>query len=214
MNLVGLGLNLPEVGACTDGDSAQAAVPLSETARVEFVDAGEVSLQVGGSRNRLVPYNFPTVTDSISGVLYTSRDRQADLLLADTDYQVSADGFSLTATDRAPAALDGVTASGVPLTEVTSLSTRQPLDLTWNVGASDDIVYVEVTNLDNSLRTVCSFADDVGAGTVPLAAFAPGQQGRVALHRVRLYGFGFAGQGASQGELRFDFALSASVQFD
>lgn len=213
MTLVGLGLNLPEVGECNVGSSGAAAVPLSETARVEFLPAGDVTLEVGDSKDKLAPNAFPTVTDSISGVLYTSRNREAALLPAGVLYTVSADELPVTASERAPAALEGVTAGGVPLAEVSRLNHDAPLDLTWNVGAPDDFVYVELGTGDASRRTVCTFADDVGAGTVPLADFQPGEAGRVALHRLRSHDFEFVSDRKNRGELRFDFALSASVQF-
>ena len=213
MNLVGLGLNLPEVGECNVGAPVTASVPLSETARVEFLPAGNVTLEVGAGRDKLAPNAFPTVTDSISGVLYTSRNRQAELLPPGVLYTVSADGLPVAASERAPAVLEGVTAGGLPLAEVSRLDRSAPLDLTWSVGAPEDIVYVEVTSAAAAHRTLCSFADDVGAGTVPLADFEVGETGRVVLHRIRSHSFEFVSDRRNHGELRFDFALSTSVRF-
>lgn len=216
LGLVGLGLDLPEPGACTLGSEPVSAGPLTETARVEFVDAGAVELEVSGARERLAPYAFPTVTDSISGVLYTSRDRAADPLPSGNRYTLTANGLQVRASHDAPRALSGITINGTPLGEVTSVSTASPLDLTWDVDAPGDIVYVELTASGSSApshRAICSFADELGAGSVPTDAFAREGTGRVAVHRLRVHEFDvFDGQ--SRGQLRFDFAVTTNVAFE
>jgi hypothetical protein len=213
MSLVGLGLSLPDVGECSVGSPDATSVPLSETARVEFLPAGDVTLEIGTTRDKLAPNAFPTVTDSISGVLYTSRNRDASLLPTGVLYTVTADELPIAASERAPEALDAVTAGGVPLPEVTRLKHDAPLDLTWSVGAPNDLVYVAVTTGDTARRTICSFADDVGAGTVPLTEIQPGEVGRVVMHRLRSRDFEFVSDRKNHGELRFDFALTSAVQF-
>ncbi|HEY6727746.1 MAG TPA: hypothetical protein VI197_27115, partial [Polyangiaceae bacterium] len=196
LQLVGLGLDLPEPGSCTLGAARATAGPLTETANVEFVDAGAVELEVSGARERLAPYAFPTVTDSISGVLYTSRDRAADPLPSGSRYTLTAagSGLGLRVSHDAPHALSGVTVNGTPLAEVAGVGTSNPLDLTWDVDAPGDIVYVELTASSAqsaaqvpsaSRRVICSFADELGAGSVPTEAFAAGGTGRVSVHRLR-----------------------------
>lgn len=214
MSLVGLGLDLPELGSCLLGPEAPRAVPLTETARVEFVDAGDVTLEVNGARERLAPFAFPTVTDSISGVLYTTRDRAADPLPSASRYTVTAGGLDLRAAHDAPRQLDGVTASGVPLAELTSVAVETPLDLTWGVEAPGDIVYIELVSSRTSSRAVCAFADELGAGSVPTETFQSGDNGHVVVHRLRTHAFEVQGQSLTRGELRFDFALTTSVSFD
>lgn len=214
LQLVGLGLDLPEPGACTLGSAAASAGPLTETARVEFVDAGAVELEVSGARERLAPYAFPTVTDSISGVLYTSRDRAADPLPSGSRYTVTADGLQIRASHDAPRALSGVTINGTPLAEVLSVTTASPLDLTWDVDAPGDIVYVELTASGSPRRTICSFADELGAGSVPTEAFAAQGNGRVAVHRLRTHEFDMLEGDSSNGQLRFDFAVTTNLVFE
>lgn len=222
LQLVGLGLDLPEPGTCTLGSSAPSAGPLTETARVEFVDAGAVELEVSGARERLAPYAFPTVTDSISGVLYTSRDRTADPLPSGSRYTLTADrdGLQIRVSHDAPRALGGVTLNGTPFAEVQSVSKASPLDLTWDVGAPGDIVYVELTGSSSrsmqsaSRRVICSFADELGAGSVPTDAFAAEGTGRVSIHRLRTHEFDVLDGDASRGQLRFDFAAAATVAFE
>lgn len=225
LQLVGLGLELPETGACTFGSTPASAGPLTETASVEFVDAGVVELEVSGARERLAPYAFPTVTDSISGVLYTSRDRAADPLPSGSRYTLTAggDGLDLRVSHDAPRALSGVTVNGTPLAEVTSVSTATPLDLTWDVDAPGDIVYVEVTasgarspsqKPSTTHRVLCSFSDELGAGSVPTEAFAAQGTGRVSIHRLRTHQFDVTQGDSNRGLLRFDFAVATNVSFE
>jgi len=214
LRLVGLGLDLPEPGTCTLGTASVSASPLSETALVEFVDAGAVELEVSGARERLAPYAFPTVTDSISGVLYTSRDRAADPLPSGSRYTLTASGLQIRASYDAPRALSSVTLNGTPFAEVANISTHSPLDLTWDVDAPGDIVYVELAASGSSTRTICSFVDELGAGTVPTEAFATEAAGRVAVHRLRGREFEVPTGESSRGQLRFDFAVAANVTFE
>lgn len=235
LQLVGLGLDLPEVGTCTLGSEPASAGPLTETASVEFVDAGAVELEVSGAHERLAPYAFPTVTDSISGVLYTSRDRTADPLPSSSRYTLSADGLGIRASLDAPRALSGVTINGTPLAEVASVSTASPLDLTWDVdtargsSASGDVVYVELTasgmtasgnassgnaSSGDARRIICSFGDELGAGSVPTEAFALEGTGVVTVHRLRAHEFDVLDADSNRGQLRFDFAVAANVTFD
>jgi hypothetical protein len=213
MSLVGLGLNLPEVGSCLVGNAAPGTGPLTETASVEFLEAGDVILEVAGSRERLAPYAFPTVTDSISGVLYTSRDRAADPLPTASRYTVSADGLGVRVAHDAPQALEGVTASGLPLTEVGQVRIDGPLDLTWSVGAAGDVVYAELVSTRRANRSVCAFPDELGAGSVPTESFAPGDTGHLLIHRLRTHTFEVVEGLTAKGQLRFDFALAASITF-
>lgn len=214
LSLVGLGLDLPEPGTCSLGGDTPTSAPLTETALVEFIDAGDVELEVAGARERLAPYAFPTVTDSISGVLYTSRGRASDPLPSGARYTLSAGGLGLLASHDAPKTLSGVTANGIPLAEVVNVNTTSPLDVTWDVGAAGDIVYVELTSSASPQRTLCSFQDDLGAGSVPTEAFAREEAGQVSVHRIRSHAFDVPVGESSRGQLRFDFALTAGVTFD
>jgi hypothetical protein len=210
MNLVGLGLDLPDPGSCLLGSAEASGGPLTETAQVEFLEAGDVTLDVLGARERLAPYAFPTVTDSIAGVLYTTRDRAFDRLPSAARYTVTADGLGIRASHEAPHALDGVTIGGLPLAEVTSVDKDNPLDLTWSVDAPGDTVYVELSSATTSNRSICAFADELGAGSVPTESFQAGDAARIVLHRLRIHAF----EAPARGQLRFDFALTANVTFE
>lgn len=214
-DLVGLSRPLPAVGQCRTRADAGSAPPLSSVGHVEFLEAGDVSVATVESRTALAPHAFPTVTELISGVVYTTRDRSAAPLPAGTAYVLhtsgSADVPTLSVEREAPPELETVTIGGVPLAELHELGTSEPLDVTWAVGATSDIVLVELSSADGSSSSVCAFRDDAGAGTVPGGVFAGLGAGRVALHRVRAVSFSSAG--LDVGELRFDFEIAASVTF-
>ena len=75
--LLGLELELPEIDGCQSVDRSEASGPLAGMGQVEFLDAGDVSLSAREASTDLAPRAFPTVTDSISGVMYTTRGRAA-----------------------------------------------------------------------------------------------------------------------------------------
>jgi hypothetical protein len=182
---------------------------------VEFLEAGDVTLNAGGSATVLAPRTFPTVTNLVSGVVYTTRDRSAEPLPAGERYALRTEGTlaipPLSVSERAPAALDGITVGGVPLAEVSSIVTARPIDLTWNVGEAGDVVYVELSNGDGAVSTVCAFRDETGSGTVPAGAHDTIGSGTLELHRTRSREF--AGAAINRGELRFDFELVTRVTF-
>ncbi len=214
LNLVGLGLDLPDRGSCVLHAEEAASGPLTETALVEFLDAGDVTLEVAGARERLAPYAFPTVTDSISGILYTTRDRAAGPLPSASRYTVTADGLGVRVSDDAPHVLEGVTVNGIPLAEASLVSVDNPLDLTWSIDAPGDTVYVELVSSNHSGRTLCTFADQLGAGSVPTDSFTTGDDAHVVVHRLRTRDFEMAPGEPNRAQLRFDFALNTSLRFE
>jgi hypothetical protein len=217
LRLVGLSSDLPGIDQCQsivyerDGNT-----PLTPMAAVEFVEAGRVSLDVEGQSVSLAPNAFPTVTDLISGLVYTSRDRTAEPLLAASSYIMSVSGgeafddFEIEA--RAPGAPASVTVGGIPLADVQRVPTLEPVDLTWNVGQPDDTVYVELSTFDGMARSVCAFRDEAGAGTVPTGAFEGVGDGTLSIHRLRREYF--EAPGVSRGEMRFDFELTHTLSFE
>ena len=215
MSLVGLDPNLPELGRCTSSTDHKASQPLSGLGTIELLDAGDVALEAEGLRTTLAPRAFPTVTDSISGVMYTTRDRSADSLPAHARYSMqvagSADIAALALSATAPSIVDGATIGGIPLAELENVSIKQPLDLTWTVGNPGDLLYVQLVAQDGSVTSVCGFKDDLGAATVPANTFAGLGAGYLAVRRVRLQEF--RGVGIDRGQLRFDFELTANVSF-
>ena len=215
LSLAGFGLDLPPVGQCGEPNhERQSNMPLSPLGRVEFLDAGDVTLRTSSSTSPLATRALPAVTDLIAGVVYTTRDRAAEPLPAATTYTLSASGgllraFSVNA--KAPAQLSAVNVGGTPLTELNSVSVHSTLALTWSAGSGRDFVYVEFATQDGSATTRCTFRDDAGAGTVPAAAFAGMGRGELSLHRV--HSEPFVSGSVDAGEVRFDFEQSANVEF-
>lgn len=213
LRVAGLTLELPPPGECkkTAHGAPAAGSPL---ARIELLDAGEVTLAAGGSVTTLAPRAFPTVTDSISGVVYTTRDRASTPLPAASGYTVATTGGAslgpVSGEALAPAALTGVTLGGVPLAELESVRSGEDLKLRWDGGAAGDRVYVEI-DMDTA-STLCAFPDAAGEGTVAAPLLPVSGPAALALHRLRQSSFGDVG--LSHGELRFDFELSASISFE
>ena len=213
LRLAGFGLDLPAVGQCAEPNPARStSVPL--TGRVDFLDAGDVTLRTSASNALLATRALPAVTDLIAGVVYTTRDRAAEPLPAATTYTLSASGGLLRAFNvnaSAPAQLSSVNVGGIPLPELASVVVHGPIALSWSPGSSRDFVYVEFTTQDGSATTRCTFRDDKGSGTVPASAFAGTGLGELSLHR--LHSEPFASGSVDAGEVRFDFEQSANVEF-
>ncbi|HEY3494949.1 MAG TPA: hypothetical protein VGK73_09695 [Polyangiaceae bacterium] len=212
LRVAGLGLDLPPLDQCKK-TAPGSSVDRAPVARVELIDAGEVTIAVGRSVTTLAPRAFPTITDAISGVVYTTRDRTASLPPANP-YTVATTGATtlgpLSGEARAPAALSGVTLGGIPLAEVESLLSTETLKLAWERGAAGDRVYVELET--DAGTTSCTFRDDAGQGSVPAALLPSGSEASISVHRLREASFGDVG--VTHGQLRFDFELSAPVSFE
>jgi len=215
LRLAGFGLDLPAVGQCAEQNSARAAgVPLSPLARVEFLDAGDVTLHTATTSAALATRALPAVTDLIAGVVYTTRDRSSEPLPAAAAYTLSTTGgvlgsFNVNAV--APLLLSSVSVASTPLPELSQVNARGPVSLSWARGVSKDLVYVELTTQDGSATTRCTFRDDAGHGSVPAGAFVGVGVGSVSLHRV--HSEPFTSRSVSAGEVRFDFEQSANVEF-
>lgn len=212
--LAGLGLDLPALGECRRGTRNDSSTPGSALTRLELLDAGEVTLAAGGSVTTLAPRAFPTVTDSISGVVYTTRDRAAAPLPAASAYTVATTGGSslvaLSGEAQAPALLKSVDVAGEPLGGGDVLTAHHELDVRWAAGSSGDRVYLELE--DGSESLLCTFDDAAGHGVVP-AALVPGPStAAVTVHRLREVAF--VDPAVTRGSVRFDFELSASVTFE
>lgn len=214
MHLAGFGLDLPSVGQCAEQNrDREPSLPLSSLGRVEFLDAGEVTLRTASTSAALATRAFPAVTDLIAGVVYTTRDRAADPLPADTSYALSTSGgvlkpFNVNAS--APALLSAVSVNSTPLAELSQVSPHAAIALSWARGLSGDLVYVELATQDGS-STRCTFRDDAGAGSVPASAFSGSGSGELSLHRMHRETF--TSGSVDAGEVRFDFEQSANVEF-
>jgi hypothetical protein len=215
LRLAGFGLDLPAVGLCAEPSHDRLRkVPLSPLGRVEFLDAGDVSLRTGTTSALLATRALPAVTDLIAGVVYTTRDRAADPLPAAANYTLSTSGGVLRAFNvsaSAPPVLTDVVLDSTPFAELVTVSPRTELSLSWARGQSSDWVYVELTTHDGTATTRCTFRDDAGGGKVPAGAFAGSGAGEVSLHRV--HSEPFTSGSVDAGEVRFDFEQSANVEF-
>jgi len=215
LQLAGFGLDLPAIGQCS-GSAHQRdnSVPLSPLGRVEFLDAGDVVVHTDSTTATLAPRAFPSVTELIAGVVYTTRDRDAQPLPAGANYTLSTSGGVLSPMSvitNAPASLVGVTVDSTTFAELHTVSQHSSINLSWEPGQPSDLVYVELTSRNGSATTRCTFRDDTGSGIVPAGAFTGVGAGDLSLHRVRSQPF--ASGGVDAGEVRFDFEQTASVVF-
>ncbi len=83
-----------------------------------------------------------------------------------------------------------------------------PVDLTWEVGGSDeDVIYVDLAATSAAASTRCLFVDS-GHATLGAADFGALEDGTIAVHR--LHRESFHAHGVDPGEVRFDFARVVS----
>jgi len=212
LKLTGLTRELPPEGLCSGGRD-RGSVRLGPLSRVELLDAGDLAIDAGMPTS-LAPRAFPTVTDLVSGVVYTTRDRAAERLPAAADYRVTASGGSFpafAAQAAAPAELESVSVDGVPLAELSVMSSRAPLAINWLPGESRDLVYVELTAESGQPAMLCAFRDDAGSATIPSGFVPSSGRGTFGVHRLRTVEF--QAQGLARAELRFDFEVEAVVSF-
>jgi hypothetical protein len=214
LKLTGLSRDLPAEGSCSGGRDRDTSIPLAPLTNVELVDVGNLAVEAGGLTTTLAPRAFPTVTDLVSGVVYTSRDRAADQLPPERSYRVTASGGFLapfTAQAEAPSELGFVTVNRAPIEELEELSTRSPVELTWTPGDARDIVYVDVSSDGGQLAVLCAFRDDAGTASIPAGLLPRAGTGKLGVHRLRVERF--QRDGLEQAELRFDFEIETAVAF-
>jgi hypothetical protein len=216
LSLVGWSLDLPAPGQCAGRTGLRDPnTPLSPIDHVEFLDAGEVTLHTAGVGTTLAPHAFPTVTDWISGVVYTTRDRSAAALPAGTRYWVRASGglglSGLAVTTDAPATLEGLTVGGKALSALDEIPVTLPLEITWKAGTPGDWLVVGATDLDATSGIWCTYRDEEGNATIPSNTITIRGRGKLSVRRVRSYPLG--GSGLSRGELRFDFETTVATTF-
>lgn len=244
LELAGLATRFPEIGECGTVEPDDRGTSFTSLPFLSLVDAGEVKVEAVRSasaalasgedlksnddRLKLAPRAFPSLPHVASGVVYTSRDRSAETLPGDATYRITATGSqeieSLSFAANSPAELTGVTLGGVPLENTQSVRLDAPLDLTWDIGANADLVFVDIVSSDGRHSVRCSFDDAEGAGSIPADVLErlakqvetettvhAGFRGRVLVHRYRQ---------ATQplGELQTDGAPTlnafARIQFD
>jgi hypothetical protein len=213
LRLSGKSLTLPPAGQCLVPSHERDAVPPSDLARAEFLNAGDVSLGTSEAQTWLAPRNFPL---EVSGVVYTSRDRASEPLPSAAPYLLKASGSeqlpALELRVQAPEELHDVTLGGVALETVSSVESGAGLLVGWRPGDARDTVYVEVIGSSESgTLGVCAFRDSSGGGSLPAGLFGATGAGSLAFHRLREVAADVPTLDGA--EVRFDFALSADVAF-
>ncbi|MGC4070324.1 MAG: hypothetical protein QM784_37810 [Polyangiaceae bacterium] len=149
LELMGLGLELPPVGTCELSDMRSHSVPaLSSFERAELLDIGDLGLRIPAGPIKLTRQAFPTVTDFISGVLYTTRERLADSPVGHEIRLFSTGSSNVMAFDVAVESAEfprGISLDSTPVSEISRVSTLANLDLRWDPGRSGDRIWVEIT---------------------------------------------------------------------
>jgi hypothetical protein len=230
LEMAGLIRRVPEVGQCEQsvtGERAADVPATTETGGFELLEAGAVRLiPEGQAAVTLAPRAFPGVSSLASGVMYTSRERSA-LLPSGLAYQIEVSGSAqilpMTIHGQAPRQLENVTINGSPLPDIEVLSTLRPHDVTWDVGSAGDVVYVDIQSQDQSQVARCSYADEAGAGSVPVSVMARiNGEARLAVHRLRRVNTVPSASNVraeshavlpARAEVRFDFEFGRQVRF-
>lgn len=215
----------PAVDNCVDeqpGAEPEPDLDLRNLGHLELLDAGEVAIETERAAINLAPRAFPTVSQLVSGVTYTTRDQSLEPLPAALRYRFrTAGSASLPAVNlsaTAPESLSHVTVSGLPIEETFTVPATAPLDVTWlpaTQSSPTDLVVLELTSdvANHSVR--CAFRDEAGVGTIPpeLTKRVAGP-GLLSVHRVRRAVELFRAtdqEVASPAQIEFDFVITRSV---
>jgi hypothetical protein len=212
---VGLEPDLPAIGSCAP---VATEVPSMPAGGVRLLDVGRVTLNVDPATpqepNRepmtadLARRRLPDVVDVVSGVVYTASDLD---LPARGRFEVRAVGEPELGAVRARADFAGepnalrIQAQDAANPVAITLSNDAAIDVSWDAGPSDDIVYVDVADARKSGVTRCVFAD-VGHAALPVSAFGAGLEGDGTLTVHRMHRTNFRTASIERGELRLDFA--------
>jgi hypothetical protein len=219
-SVAGLRETLPSAGQCQTGDLV--AEENAEIASVELVPADTVTVLTPGGEHPLAPHAFPSISDSIRGVIYTSRDQTAGSFPDAGKYEIvlrGAEGLGTTsAIHESPAVPSGVNLGGTPLSELEELA-QSDLDFTWTPsGSTLDLLAVRLRWDDRTYT--CTFKDADGFGSLSLAQAAQalagatqrGEKGTLSLHRVRAEASAAPGD-TGVVEVRFDFSVAREIGF-
>jgi hypothetical protein len=210
VRMVGLSPTSPEPGQCERVDYAatatEATVPVQH---VEMLDVGDVTLIAGARASPLARQAFPTVTDFIAGVVYTTRDLSSDPLPPSPVYSIVARGAQNIPSFRidasAPQEPTNVTLEGVNLGQVTRLARGIGVDVTWDPGKVGDKFLIEVKSPDRPNDVTCAFNDTSGRGRLPPDFLISRGTVRIEIHRLRTTPVTIKGLDRSQVE--FDYSL-------
>jgi hypothetical protein len=154
---------------------------------VELLDIGDISITSVGEGVRLSRQAFPTVTDFISGVLYTTRERATALSLKNGVTLHSRGNSAIPAFSVGVDTIDipeAVTVDTVALSELARVNTMSSFELHWKPGRPSDRIWVEM-GANHGKRTLsCTFDDSAGAGIVPSMQTNEVGEGRLTFHRI------------------------------
>lgn len=218
LRVVGAAVDFPALGTClslTTLDRSVAIAPVSAVSplepapSVQLLDVGAVSMEANGVQTQLFARQVPDVVDLVSGVVY-ARATDAEFLPARGRYvlrvagALDADAFVVPAS--APGDLGDLRVAGQD-GRVVALPPAAAADLSWEPGAADDMVYVDVnaTSVAQMPTIRCAFSD---AGRATIAAALLPDDGTLSIHRVHRERF--RARGIDSGEMRFDFAKVVS----
>lgn len=193
-----------------------------EGSRMELLDADSVRLSTPEGPHELAPYAVPHVTDWLRGVVYTSRDREAENLPAQAPYTIFAERIEgridWQGTYPSPQFPSEVTLAGQPWAEVQRLPWASYIDLTWTPDPSTEEDTLTVVLETEGLQWTCSFSDEEGAGSIPLTRedgsplLSLDKEVDLSVHRLRQ--LSQAGpEGLALTEVRFDFSILTRLTF-
>ncbi len=210
VRMVGLSPTSPEPGQCERLDYAstatEATVPVQH---VEMLDVGDVTLIAGTRASPLARQAFPTVTDFIAGVVYTTRDLSSDPLPPSSVYSIVARGAQNVPSFRidagAPLEPANVMLDGVNIGQVTRLARGVGVDVTWDPGVAGDRFLIEVKSPERPNDVTCAFNDTSGKGRLPPDFLISHGTVRFEIHRLRTTPVTIKGLDRSQVE--FDYSL-------
>ena len=205
LRMVGAVVDFPALGECAPMRANQTGYD-SPARAVKLADVGSVTVEANGVRTSFVPRRVPDVADLVSGVVYTARGEQA--LAPHTLYTVRGTGTtdvdSFEALATAPSEPNEVRVAGQDGTTTVALGAGSGVDVSWDVGLADDLVYVDVTPNDTTTPAVrCLFSDN-GRARLDASALGAMDEGTMSIHR--LHRETFRAKGLDTGEIRFDFA--------
>jgi hypothetical protein len=213
LRLFGKSVSLPPAGQCALAGHEREAPAPADLSRAEFLKAGDVLLGGSDVQTLLAPRAFPL---EVAGFVYTSRDQASAALPSASVYLLKTTGSEqlapLEVRVQAPEELSDVSVGGSALPTLESVDGRQGAVVTWRAGDARDVVYVEVAGAPEvGTLGVCAFRDADGAGALPRGMFGATGNGSLTFHRLREVAADVPSLDGA--EVRFDFALTASVAF-
>ena len=214
LQLMGMGHDLPPAGTCEVIDGSPISVPtLSGYERVELLDVGDMTVTAKGKTQRLSRQAFPTVTDFISGVLYTTRDNPSDFAFA-PELVIRARGSAsvpvFTVSARTIDLPQPITIDNSPISELSRLNGLSGFEVRWAKGRPGDLIWIELGPITGKKTLSCTFADPQGTGVVPGMLLNTTGEGRLVFHRVSVQEVTVAA--VDHAEVRFDVRFTQPVQ--